>query len=127
MKKNAVYKALFLFAIATLLLSGTSALMACTKSGSPGTDDSKKIIADPDSKSNTGCEKHTGKVVEVKPPAPEVPEVSRQVHAPAPKQDQAVKEDVTNSMSFNFMYYLFYKFSVNEFFKTPDFSESSQY
>lgn len=28
----------------------------------------------------------------------------------------------TSSMSFNFLYYLFYKFSVTEFFQTPDYN-----
>lgn len=123
MKKSAAYKALFLVAVAILLLSGTLPLMACSKSGSPGTDDSKKIIADPDSLSSTVCEKAKA-TVETEAIVPESPE---SVQAPAPKQEPAVKDEVTNSMSFNFMYYLFYKFSVSEFFKTPDFSESAPY
>lgn len=133
MRKSAAYKGLFLIAVAILLLGGTHSLMACNKTASPATDGVKKVAADSGSLSNTACEKHAKETeetetVEVKPVSPELPEPVPVPSSPEPNQKQPVKNDVANgNMSFNFLYYLFYKFSVSEFFKTPDFSGSTGY
>lgn len=125
MKKTAPYKGLFMIAVAILLPGGIDPLMACSEPGSSATEDTKEMAAAPDSLSNITCEKHTNKTVEVKlfPPEPvQVPP------SPDLKQKQPAKSEIANgNMSFNFLYYLFYKFSVSEFFKTPDFSESTTY
>lgn len=123
MRKTAPYKGLFMVAVAILLLSGTDPHMACSEPDPSATDD-VKTAANPDSLSNTNCEKHV--TVEVKQFPPEPYEPAQAPSPPALKQKQAAKSEAANgNMSFNFLYYLFYKFSVSEFFKTPDFSDST--
>lgn len=125
MKKTAAHKGLFLIAVAILLLGGIQDLRACDKSGSPDPDSSKKIVAGPDSLSNTKCVKQAKETVDSPSAMVELP---AEPVKPATEQKHPAKADPANgNMTFNFLYYLFYKFSATEFFKTPDFSDTNRY
>lgn len=125
MKKTAAHKGLLLIAVAILLLGGIQDLVACDGLGPHDPGSPKNTVAGADSLLSTKCIKQGKEMIDA--PEPAVVELSEPVK-PATKQKQPAKtEGPSTNMSFNFLYYLFYKFSATEFFKTPDFSDTNHY
>ncbi|WP_017733113.1 hypothetical protein [Nafulsella turpanensis] len=107
-------KLLYLFTFSFLLFGAVQ--LAEANNGHKGAQGEKKAISltDPDSAYLQNKKQEQATVLPEK--------ATEAVVAPKKNVNLPKEKGKSSSMSFNFLYYLFYKFSVTEFFETPDYN-----
>lgn len=87
--------------------------------------------SNPDSLTKEGCLKMEAAAEESVEEVEEVAILQKKEASPAstlirevkePKKISTPKKEESNSLTFSFLYYLFYKFSINDFFQAPSYN-----